>query len=159
MRLAVICALGGVLMLAGCRSPARTDYTPEVARFFLESADGRTELLTLPQSGVKVAVMPKPVITEFDVVNVELARVELGSCLMFQLTPAAARDLGRLTGANLGRRLVLVLNGAPLGARRIEQPLDQGTLLIFAEMTDASLPQLVKELKKTCAGLRPVTGK
>ena len=34
--------------------------------------------------------------------------MELGKCLMFQLTPAAARDFYRLTGSHQGRRLVLV---------------------------------------------------
>jgi hypothetical protein len=151
------CLLG--LALAGCQSAPRPASTPEVARFFLESVDGAGEQVTLPQSGVQILVQPKPVITEFDIANVELARVELGLCLAFELTPAAAGDLHRLTAANQGRRLVLLLGGVPFGARYIAQPMDRGTVLIFIEVPDAALPALVANLKETCAALQPATPK
>ena len=37
----------------------------------------------LPQSGVSLSVNSKPVITEGDIVNVELVQVDLGKCLLF----------------------------------------------------------------------------
>ena len=80
--------------------------------------------------------------------------VELGRCLMFKLTPAAARDLYRLSVQSQGRRLVLVVNGAPLGARRIERPFDDGTVLIFAEINDTELPALVGNMRKSSAELQ-----
>jgi hypothetical protein len=98
---------------------------------------------------VQVAVGSKPVFTEGDIVNVELMQVDLGKCLMFQFTPTAARDLYRVTASNQGRRLVLVLNDLPVGARRIEGPLGEGAVLVFVEMPDEALPVLVDNLKKT----------
>jgi hypothetical protein len=146
--------LGFALLLAGCQTAEKVDYTPTLARFFLEEADARTIGATLPQSGVRVMVGPKPVLTEGDIVNVELMQVELGKCLMFQLTPAAARDLYRVSGSNQGRRLVLFLNNLPVGARRMEGPLAEGAVLMFVEVPDAALPALVENLKKTSAAVQ-----
>jgi hypothetical protein len=70
---------------------------------------------------------------------------------LLQVTPAAARDLYRLTGANQGKRLVLTLNDVALGARQIEAPLAEGSVMIFVEMTDAALSDLVRDLKRTSA--------
>ena len=150
-RLAWFC----LLLLAGCQSgPQPKDYTPTLARFFLENTSDRSVGVTLPQSGVRVAVGSKPVFTEGDIVNVELMQVDLGKCLMFQLTPTAARDLYRVSASNQGRRLVLVLNDVTVGARRLEGPLVEGALLVFVELPDASLPALVQNLKKTSVALQ-----
>jgi hypothetical protein len=147
-------AIFALMLFGGCATTPSHDYTPAVARFYLESTDARSATITLPQSGVQVAVASQPVLTETDITNVEVAKVELGECLMFQLTSAATRDLYRLTGSNQGRRLVLTLNGMPLGARRIEQPLADGAVLIFVEVPDSDLPALVARLKKTSADLQ-----
>lgn len=151
-------AIVAMLCVAGCATePARPAATA-VARFFLEAARGDGAQATLPRSEVSIAIQPKPVITEFDLASVELAEVELGRCLLFQLTPEGGRDLYRLTAVNQGRRLVLVVNGEPLGARRIERPIEGGALLIFVERPDEELPALVREFRTTIAALRE-TGK
>ena len=147
-------ALLAVLALAGCESTPKLDYTPVVADFFLESTDARAVSVTLAQSGVKLAISPTPVLRAADIANVELMQVELGRCLMFQLTPAAARDLYRYSASNQGKRVVLFINGVATGARRIEGPLSDGALLIFVELPDESLPGLVANLKKTSADLQ-----
>lgn len=145
----------GLLLFAGCQSgPPAKDYTPTLARLFLENTGDRSVGVTLPQSGVQVAVGSKPVFTEGDIVNVELMQVDLGKCLMFQFTPTAARDLYRVSASNQGRRLVLVLNDIAVGARRLEGPLAEGALLVFVELPDSSLPALVQNLKKTSAALQ-----
>ena len=148
-----------LLALTGCGTTPRRDFTPVIARFFLESTDAQSGFATLPQSGVRIAVAVKPVITEFDFVNVQVARVELGQCLMFQLTPAAARDLYRLTTTNQGRRLVLVLNGEPVGSRRIERPFEDGTVLVFVEKPDAALQAIAEALRKTSEELQRAAAK
>ena len=142
--------------VAGCGSinaPPR-DFSPVLARFFLESTDSGASTVVLPVSGVRVAIGDKPVFTEGDIVAVEIAQVELGRCLAFQLTPSAARDLYRLSGANQGRRLVLMVNDVALGARRLEAPLSEGVLFVFAEVTDAELAVIAVNLKKTSAELQ-----
>ena len=145
-----VACLAGLWLIAGCATTeAPRDYTRATAQFFLEAVDGRGIAVLLPQSGVQIPVNAQPVISEGDIANVELAQVELGRCLMFQLTPPAARDLYRLTGSHQGRRLVLLVEGAALGARQIDRPISDGNVLVFAEVPDAALPALVENLKKT----------
>ncbi len=150
---AVLILLLGCLA-AGCRTTAEkpADYEPLVARLFLEARSDEVAVpVTLPQSGVAIALAPKPVLVEYDIVNAEVAQVELGRCLMLQLTPAAARDLYRLSVGAQGRRLVLALNDQPLGARRIEAAMSDGVVLIFVEVPDDRLPEMVERLKRTSA--------
>ena len=71
-------ALFGVIALwsaSGCQSSsAPRDYTTMSARFFLEAASGDGTPLTQPQSGVRLSVNSKPVITEGDIVEIEAGR-------------------------------------------------------------------------------------
>jgi hypothetical protein len=148
--IAGVVALG----LAGCQSARPPDYQPLVARFYLENRPGEAGVpVQLPVSGVGLTISAKPVIVEYDLVNAEVAHVDLGACLMLQLTPAAARDLYRLSVTSLGRRLVLFLNDAPVGARRIEQAMPDGVILVFVETPDADLAPLVARLKRTSADI------
>jgi hypothetical protein len=143
-----------IVALPGCSTTPDKDYTPTWARFYLESTDEGAGKLVLPISGARIAVGAHPVLAENDVANVELMQVELGKCLMFQLTPSAARDLYRLTGSNQGRRLVLMVNGEAIGARRIDGALSDGTLFVFAELSEASMPGLVQNLKRSALALQ-----
>jgi hypothetical protein len=145
-----------MLLVSGCRSLGSGEPAAPVVpiRFHLESVDGKGAVVELPRSGVKIAINAQPVFTESDIVDIDLARVELGDCLRFQLSGAGARDLYRLTASHQGRRLVVFMNGAPLGARRIEGPFADGAILIFVELDDAALPKMVETVKKSSAALQ-----
>lgn len=152
-------SLLGLMVLAGiawsgCATTKPVDYTPTQARLFLESTDANAPTVKLPRSGVVIAVSSKAVITEGDIINAEVVQVELGRCLLLQVTPTAARDLYRLTGSNQGRRLVLTLNDVALGARQIDRPFDEGSIMIFVELSDVELATLVVDLKRTSAELQ-----
>lgn len=136
-------------LLVACQSTAKLDPKDRtLARFFLESGEGVTGMrVVLPQSAVNLAVNPKPVLTEGDILNVELVQVDLGKCLLFQLTPSAARDFYRLSGTHQGRRLVLMINDEAIGARRIDGAIPDGRIFVFVEQPDAELPALVSRLK------------
>lgn len=142
-------------LLAGCQSTkSPKDYKPTWARFFLESASGDGTPVTLPQSGVRLMVNSKPVLTEGDIVNVEVVQVDLGKCLMFQLSPPATRDFYRMSVSHQGRRLVLVVDDNTLGARRIDGAITNGAIFVFVEVPDADLPTLVQNLKKSSVALQ-----
>ena len=144
------CGLG-----CGCQSAAAPrDYTPLAARFFLEAANNDGTPLTLPQSGVRLSVNSKPVITEGDIVNVELVQVDLGKCLLIQLTPSATRDFYRISVAHQGRRLAMVVNGKALGARRLDGVITNGVLYVFVEVPESELPALVENLKKSSVAMQ-----
>ena len=139
----------------GCQSQSGPkDYTPLIARFFLESASGDGTPLTLPQSGVRLTVNSKPVIVEGDIVHVDLVQVDLGKCLLFHLTPSASRDFYRMSVTHQGRRLVLLVNDSALGARRIDGAITNGTIYVFVEVPDAELPRLVDNLKKSSVAMQ-----
>ena len=151
LRCLLLLGLVGLLLLgAGCQTRTPDLEQTSVARFLIESDSTKGAIqVMLPISGVSMRVAPKPVITEFDIRQVVEAEVEMGRCVLFQLSPAASRDLYRLTASNIGRRLVVVINGKPLGARLLDRPLEAGTLFIFLEVADESLPAMVKNLNAT----------
>lgn len=140
--------------LAGCQTAKPKDYKTMWSRFFLEATAGDGTPLTLPQSNVHVTVNSKPVVTEGDILNVELVQVDLGKALMFQLTGSASRDFYRLSGTNQGRRLVLVVNDLPLGARRIDGAIANGVIYVFPEVPEAEMAELVTNLKKSALALQ-----
>lgn len=152
-------ALLGAILAGGCVSKEGPGGAGNRAvRFFLESNDGEGLAAVLPQSGVSLRLNPKPVITEVDLVGADVAQVELGRCLLLHLTPAAGRDLYRLTVAHQGRRLALELDGTVIGARRIDGPIADGRIFIFVELADEALPGLVQELRSTATAIRRKAG-
>lgn len=149
--IALICA---TLFSPACQNKKTQKEPPLLARFYLELKPGEPGVaVDLPQSGLTIGVQRKPVLVEYDILNAEVAQVELGRCLLVQLSPAAANDLYRLTVNSLGRRLVLLLNDQPVGARRIDEAIADGNLLLFLEVPDADLPQIVRRLKATAGEL------
>jgi hypothetical protein len=155
----LIAALSLLVMASGCSTSPIAATQPTLARFFLESGNTEGVLVVLPQSETGITVAVKPVFSEFDIARVEIAQVELGKCLLFQLMPSAARDLYRLSVSNSGQRLVLMVNGRAVGARRIEQPLNEGTIAIFVEAPDDTLPELQAGLRKTAFELQRMARK
>jgi hypothetical protein len=154
-RLRLLLVAVAALVLSGCQNTAPSPLDqPLVARFFMEVRPGTAGLaVQLPVSKVMLNISPKPVLVEYDITNVEFAKVDLGWCLYFQFNSAAARDLYRLSAANLGGRLVLTLNDTPVGARVLDQAIADGNLLIFVELPPEELPPIAERLKRTSAEL------
>jgi len=145
-------ALGIALACVGCQSTPRVE--PLVARLFLEARAGEPATVAqLPVSKVQLAVGPNPVLTESDLADVEVIKVPLGWCLAFHCKEAAARDLYRMSVVARGRRLLLTLNGLPLGISRLEQPVTDGTVYAFLEVEDENLPPLADRIRRTSAAL------
>lgn len=139
------------LLVVGCATNQDKDYEPMLARFYIESnpREGYSETLTLPMSKAVVPIDPKAVFSELDIVAVDMVQVDLGLCLRFTLAQDAGRDLYRLSVNNLGRRLVLTINTAPLGVRVMNTPLSYGDILIFLEVSDEELERVTSNLKST----------
>lgn len=147
--------------LAGCQTQKDLDYEPVIAQFFVETApaDPTAKVVQLPQSGVQIPVSPRVVLSEGDVANVELVRVDLGLCLMFEFGADAARGLLRVSGSNLGRRLVVTLNGTAFGARLIDGVIADGRLMMFVELPDDELTETAVNLKKTSRDVQEALAK
>jgi hypothetical protein len=154
--LSIILPLVVLFAAAGCNTfSKKKDYTRTEGRFLIE-ANSRDAYMTvtLPVSGVQIAVNNRPVVTEFDFTGVDLAQSDMGKFLVFKLTAEAARDVYRLTTVNQGRRLVLFINGAPVGARVLEGPLNTGAIEVFVGLPDEILPELVKNLNATSVDMQ-----
>lgn len=141
---------------SGCASKTKkSDYDKAVVRFVLET--GPREMgtqLRLPESGVVVSVTPKAQFTEYDVQSCEVALTDLGKGLLFQFTQEAGRDLLRVSVPNQGLRLVTLLNGAPIGARRIDGPLASGYFVTNVEVSSVDIEKLAKDITRTSTDLR-----
>lgn len=136
---------------AGCaaRRLSVEDWTR--ARFHLEASleDDSTLLASLPVSEVRVAVQSKAILAEFDYESIQASRLEYGMALVFQLKPSARRAFLRLSAGNLGKRLVLMVDGVAVGLRRLDRPTDDGTMVIYLEMKDAQVEDLARKLQET----------
>jgi len=140
---------------SGCASWKKPPFQPGAYAWFLLEADADQEgfSLVLPVSGVAIRVAPKPVISEYDIVEAAVAEVDLGRCLALRLTGEAARDLYRMSVSEMGKRLVLLINGRALGARMLDGAIEGGVLFVFVEVPDAELHDLVLEINTFAASL------
>lgn len=144
------CVLG---LLAGCKKDDEfTDLM--VPRLMVESRGVNYGNLTgtmavLPVSGTQIPLQKEPLVNEFEIANVEMVQVEMGRALLVQVTETGARDLYRGSVTNNGGRVVLTVNGNPIGARRIDGALQDGNFYTFVEVDDAELGQLVLDIKQT----------
>lgn len=151
-RLFQVLCVSALLAFAGCATTKeeKLDYKPVLVRIFVEAGGDLAGMpVQLPLSGSQIYVSPKPVYGEFDILSAELVRVDIGMCLYFQLTPDATRDFYRFSLQNRGRRIVISLNGAPVGAQLLDQPVSNGALFFFVELPDKDLPDYVQRINKT----------
>jgi len=146
-------ALLALAALGGCSSTRQLpkDYVEMRPRFVVEdpTGDPYATAVTLPVSQVTIPVRPKAVLSEFQIVGVETTDLEMGKALRFELSREGARSFYRFSLQNQGRRLVLLVNGAPLGARRIGRPMEDGSLTLYAELQEEELEDLVRNLDAT----------
>jgi len=144
-----------LLAFAGCQSaPPEPKVEPLLARFFLEVGPGEKGVtVELPVSHVNINVGPRPVLGEYDIAAVDVTRSNHGWCMVFDLNPAAMRDLYDMSVVAHGRRLVLALNGVPIGVRQLEQPIKDGELLVFVEVEDTQLAVLADRIRRTTQAL------
>lgn len=111
-------------------------------------------MLVLPVSGTQIPVQGEPLVNEFEIANVELVKVDMGMALLVQVTDKGARDLYRGSVTNTGGRVVLTVNGNPVGARRLDGPIEDGNFYTFVEVDDEELGQLVIDMKKTLIAIQ-----
>lgn len=131
----------------------------QVPRLMIESrgmnyAGSRETELTLPISGTTIQVESKPIVGEFEIINVELVKVDMGLALMLQLSDTGRRELYRRSVTNNGNRIVLTANGEAIGARMLDGAITDGKLYTFVEISDDEIGQFVLDLKASIAELQ-----
>ncbi|WOO43214.1 hypothetical protein [Rubellicoccus peritrichatus] len=144
------------LVFAGCEK----DDPTHTVRFFLENPSaGRTGVwakpLTLEGSGLTYYVKPDPLITEANITNIQLVKVQSGHmAFLFHLDEFGTRALYRASVADNGRMLILVVNGNAIGARQLDGSISDGRLYTFTELSDEEMEKLYEELVDNTAAVQ-----
>ena len=112
------------------------------------------EAITLPVSRTTINIEGDPVVNEFDIQNVEMVKVDMGVALLIQTGGQGKRDLYRASVSNMGNRIVFMVNGNAIGARRIDGAIQDGNFYTFVEVDDEELGQLVLDIKETIVELQ-----
>lgn len=144
-----------VFAFLGCRQEEDVENM-RVPRLMLESrgvdyGNMTGSTLTLPVSGTVVRVLKDPVVNEFEIINVEMVKVDLGLAMLVETTDKGGRELYRKTVTNKGGRIVLTVNDNPIGARRIDRAISDAKFYTFVEVDDDELGQLVLDIKESLA--------
>ena len=144
-------------LLVGCKKDKFENLS--VPRLMLESRNtnyGATsgETVTLPVSRTTVSIQGDPVVNEFNILNVEMVKVDMGMALLVQTGGQGARNLYRASVSNMGSRIVFMVNGNAIGARRIDGAIQDGNFYTFVEIDDEELGQLVLNIKQTIVELQ-----
>lgn len=141
------------LVMNGCLlSTPKAPNNLQVMRLYLESASMNYGAISntsykLPQSGTEIKVFQEPLFNEFDIINAEMVKVDLGEALLLKLTDAGARKLYRSSISNNGSRIVLVVNDIPIGVRRLDGAIIDGDYYTFVELNSEELSELVIAIK------------
>lgn len=143
----------GLLLFGTACSEDDVVENPTLPRLLIETGRGggrdAGSRVTLP-GGKSISVRREPLIAEFEVVNAEVVEVDSGrKALLLELNSAGARKLYRATVSNMGGRIVLAVNGNPVGVRRIDGPIQDGNFYTFVEMSDSALEEMVREMKES----------
>lgn len=140
------------VLLGGCRTND-SDFRPHVTRLYLEESNhlpaSHIMDMVLPISGSHITVQSRPVYAEWDIAQAAQFETEFGPAIILLLNSQAAKDFYRTSITNQGRRLVLTINGVPLGAHYIDRPIEDGRVAFFLELPDEDLPEVVKAIQQT----------
>jgi hypothetical protein len=157
------CILGflflSLLVFSGCKGEKSEVENMLVPRLMIESrgvnyGSVNGVKLTLPVTGSEIAVERDPIVNEFDIYNVEMVKVDMGIALLIELSDKGARELYRRSVTNKGSRVVFVVNGNALGARRLDRAIQDGKLYTFVEVKDEAIGPLVLDLKASIAEIQ-----
>ncbi len=149
------------LLLSGCNQDKLDAADMKIPRLMVEARGinygGMGGLVVqLPVSGTRIQLRKEPLVSEFEIVNVELVKVEMGLALLIQVSEKGARELYRGAVTHMGGRIVLMVNNNAIGARRIDDSMQLGNAdyYTFVEIDDEELGQLVLDMKQSIRQLQ-----
>lgn len=144
----------GLVLFPGCASkPPQPDQT---ARIYLESPDDGKQFnrparqIVMPITENQYYVYSKPILTEADIANIELVKVDLGLCIRIDFSRRAGVVLQQTTVSNQGGRLFLLVDDKPVGVRLIDGPIVGGMLYMFLELPEDQITDFVMNLRESC---------
>ncbi len=144
-----VLAICSVLLCAGFLCSCSSDKKrPHTAEFYLEKEYPTAESIHYDAAELLQASGNRPVVMDKEIDDVDLVRVDAGICLLFHLSPSSTMRLAHTTANNLGKRLVLVIDGKPVGIRMIDEIIQNGQLFTFTELSSQEMGKTVVQLKQ-----------
>jgi hypothetical protein len=140
------------LALASCQSQSEKPPKDFVdVQFNLESLQGVPGASPeFPLSKQHIAYDDDPSLIGREIGGMKIQATEMGSRTVFSLTEDGRRDLYRLSTTHQGQRLVVTINGKPLGVTTMAGPISDGKLSFYLELSDVDLPELAKSINDSC---------
>jgi hypothetical protein len=131
----------------------------QVPRLMIEArgidyGGGSGSKVTLPISATAIKLEREAVVGEYDIINVEMVKVDMGMALLIQITDKGSRELYRRSVTHRGSRIVLTCNGQAVGATRLGDTIEDGQFYTFVEIPDDELGQFVIDLKASIQELQ-----
>jgi preprotein translocase subunit SecD len=167
--------LMATVLLAGCQTPgnktaggttapateattppaAPSTQTPQAAGpgvgFYIAQTESAPDLMEVKLSDASVYVQRQPVLTRADLTEAAALVDRQGKNFVgLRFSPEGARKLAQISTQNVGKLLVLVINGQLVAAPRIAEPLNRGVLAFGVDT-----PQTASEIAARVRGDAP----
>lgn len=164
--------LMATVLLAGCQTPGNKAGTgatgvgttpppagtapstpPAVSSvgFYLAQTESAPNLMEVKLSDATVYVQEQPVLTRADLTEAAALVDRQGKNFVgLRFSPEGARKLSQVSAENVGKLLVLIINGQLVAAPRIAEPLNRGVLAFGVDT-----PQTATEIAARVRGDAP----
>jgi hypothetical protein len=141
------------LALGGCSTGH--ELPKDIITFQFQTLDPQAGVeITMPISGLKYRCALSQDLSIVDLESVSIGVSQNVRCLVFQFDETGQRVLYRDSVLHQGLMLYMMVNGKPMGACMITQPIDDGQVVIFAEVPDDQLDKYVADLQDSIAKMK-----
>ncbi len=152
IRNALLAAAGALTLCAIAQAGGNAEENPMIT-FHIETEQAENPQLVFPvEAGGKTRYFRR--MPEIALRDIQAFRPFPGDDaantygIVFQLKNNAARRLTNITQANQGRMMLATTNGRPVDMVRIDQPVDDGFIVIWKGVTEADIRIYDKDLPR-----------
>jgi hypothetical protein len=151
---------------AGATAPGAAPATPAPSTqpaassvgFYIAQTDAAADLMQVKLSDATVYVQRQPVLTRADLTEAAALVDRQGKNFVgLRFSPEGARKLSQVSAQNVGKLLVLVINGQLVAAPRIAEPLNRG-VLAFGVDTAQTATEIAARVRGDAPGVTGAPG-
>jgi preprotein translocase subunit SecD len=116
---------------------------------FVKQGGGDDQTFAVRETNEFLALEDKVLFSQSDIISADLILDDYGnSAVKVLLTDEASERFAALTGANIGRRMGIVVNGELITAPQIREKIPDGSLVIKGSLTKLEAETIKKSLEK-----------